>query len=342
MNAPTDTLIDNSLSGYLERLQTCCRKHFGSQVEVQNLSKLSGGASAETRRFILSDPNKRSSSAVILRTSSIQQGAEFSTSISKDCEAQIQKLCRSKGVPVPEIYFCLEEDDQLGEGYAMSCVEGETIPPKILRKDQYATARENMTDQCAQILANIHKIKPNDTTISLEDQSPLIQLEKLEQLYRQYNQLSPIFELAFKFLYKNAPKKHEITLVHGDFRNGNLVVNEQGIKSVLDWELCHWGDPIEDLGWLCVNAWCFGSELPVGGFGSMDALLERYSYYSGQQVDLEQVKYWQLFGTLRWGIICLFQLNCFLTGLNRSLELAAIGRRVSEVEIDLINLMEAL
>ena len=221
----------------------------------------------------------------------------------------------------------------------MSCVEGETIPRKILRDDIFSQARSALTDQCAQALAQIHQIDSSPLKAHLQDQSPLKQLNQLEQLYRSYQQPSAVFEVAFRWLEKYAPQEHRYTLVHGDFRNGNLVVDKHGIQAILDWELCHLGDPIEDLGWLCVNAWCFGSDKPVGGFGDMDTLITAYQQHSGTEVSYEQIRYWQVFGTLRWGVICLFQVNCFSSGLNRSVELAAIGRRVSETEIDLLNLI---
>jgi aminoglycoside phosphotransferase (APT) family kinase protein len=109
---------------------------------------------------------------------------------------------------------------------------------------------------------------------------------------------------------------------------------------VLDWELSHLGDPVEDLGWLCVKSWRFGIvDQPVGGFGTVDALLAAYETAGGGTVDPEHLHYWETFGTLKWGIICEMQCFSHLTGLVRSVELAALGRRIAEMEWDRLELI---
>ena len=118
-------------------------------------------------------------------------------------------------------------------------------------------------------------------------------------------------------------------IVHGDFRLGNLIVDGDGLAAVLDWELAHLGDPMEDLGWLCVKAWRFGGRGPVAGLGGYEELFAAYSEASGRPVDPAVVRWWEVLGTLKWGIMCIMQANAHLTGASRSHELAAIGRRVS-------------
>ena len=128
-------------------------------------------------------------------------------------------------------------------------------------------------------------------------------------------------------------------LVHGDFRNGNLIVGEQGLVAVLDWELAHLGDPMEDLGWLCVNTWRFGNpEQPVGGFGKLEELFAAYEA-AGGRADAQRVFWWQVLGTLKWGIVCEAMAQTWLSGDERDVEKAAIGRRASEAEIDLLALL---
>jgi aminoglycoside phosphotransferase (APT) family kinase protein len=132
-------------------------------------------------------------------------------------------------------------------------------------------------------------------------------------------------------------------LLHGDFRNGNLIVNTQsGIAAVLDWELSHQGDPAEDLGWLCVNSWRFGMpHKPVGGFGDYADLLAGYRAAGGGEIELARVRYWQAVGSLKWAIMCLMMYGAAASGHDISVERSMIGRRVSETEMDLLNLFEA-
>jgi aminoglycoside phosphotransferase (APT) family kinase protein len=133
-------------------------------------------------------------------------------------------------------------------------------------------------------------------------------------------------------------------LVHGDFRNGNLMIHpEGGLVGVLDWELAHLGDPAEDLGWICVNSWRFGQwRKPVGGFGGYQALLDGYAEAGGREIPLARLQFWQALGSLKWGVMCLMMYASFANGADPSIERAMIGRRVSETEIDLVRLMETM
>jgi hypothetical protein len=128
-------------------------------------------------------------------------------------------------------------------------------------------------------------------------------------------------------------------VVHGDFRLGNVMVGPDGLVGVLDWELAHLGDPAEDLGWLCVPSWRFGGPHPVAGIGTREELLSAYAAAGGGAVDPRTLGWWEAYGTLRWGVICVQQAATHLTGAVRSVELAAIGRRVCEVELDLLDLL---
>ncbi len=128
--------------------------------------------------------------------------------------------------------------------------------------------------------------------------------------------------------------------MHGDFRLGNVIVDDEGLAAVIDWELAHRGDPMEDLGWLCVKAWRFGSSEPVAGVGRYEDLFAAYEAAGGAPVDPETVRWWEVLGTLKWGIMCIMQASAHLTGMARSHELAAIGRRVCENEYDLFLALE--
>ncbi len=131
----------------------------------------------------------------------------------------------------------------------------------------------------------------------------------------------------------------ESVIVHGDYRMGNFLVDGSGLCGVLDWELAHLGDPAEDIGWLCARAWRFGGPGRVGGFGDLDQFLTAYASAGGETVDVERVRWWEAYATVKWAVICLLQASSHLSGSTRSVELAAIGRRVCESEWDLLGLM---
>ncbi|MFI6290722.1 phosphotransferase family protein [Nonomuraea sp. NPDC050790] len=244
-------------------------------------------------------------------------------------EAVLMRAAGEAGVPVPEIVAA-------GESYIlMARVEGETIPRRILRDDAYARARPLLAAQCGRALAAVHRM-PLDALPAQEDGDSLARWRDVLDLTGQPH---PVFELAFRRLAATRPNGSRRTVVHGDFRNGNLIVGPEGVRAVLDWELAHAGDPVEDLGWLCVKAWRFGEKPPVGGFGAYDDLVAAYERASGHAVDREALRWWETFGVLKWGVICVMQTMRHLAGGARSVELAAIGRRVCENEWDLLQLI---
>jgi aminoglycoside phosphotransferase (APT) family kinase protein len=286
---------------------------------VTGLRRLSGGASRETWSFALDgaplilrrDPPSAARSAGMLR------------------EAALFRAAAAAGVPVPELVDASDDAAILGSAFlVMAHVEGETIPRKILRDEAYAAARPKLARQCGEVLAKLHSIPLADVP-GLEDQD---QVAQYRAVLDGVGQPHPTFELAFQWLEANRPAANRRTVVHGDFRNGNLIIGPDGLRAVLDWELAHAGDPMEDLGWLCVKSWRFGVALPVGGFGSYDELIAGY----GGDVDREALRWWETLGTLKWGIMCIMQAVTHTSGAVRSVELAAIGRRVCEVEWDLL------
>lgn len=306
----------------------------GKRPLISQLQRLTGGAAAQTWAFVAEVSHE--SHALILRLGQDQQ--QFGAALPKQREAQLIEVARRSGVIAPEVLASLPAGNALGEGFIMRRLGGEALPQRILRDERYAGARARLTGQCADNLAAIHAIPVNQVAIPKLDADR--QIELYREAYLTYPLRSPVFEYAFRWLAQGSPEMQRETVVHGDFRNGNLLINEQGISAVLDWELAHIGDPMEDLGWLCVNSWRFGQrDRPVGGFGRREQLYQAYERASGHGVSADRVHYWEVFGTLKWAVICLYQAHVHLSGKEPSLERAAIGRRVSECEIDLVTLL---
>jgi aminoglycoside phosphotransferase (APT) family kinase protein len=260
-------------------------------------------------------------------------------------EVALLRAARSAGVPVPAVVLSGGDVDSdgiddrpLGRSWmVVERIEGETIPRRILRDQEFASARPLLTAQCGRALAAVHTIDPE----SVPGLDPTDQFERFRELLDAMGQPHPAFELGFRWLERNRPAPRADTVVHGDFRNGNLVVGPDGLRAVLDWELAHLGDPLEDLGWLCVRAWRFGASPRVAGFGDVDELVAAYEAAPGSTgtVDREALAWWETMGTLKWGVMCMLQAATHLSGTVRSVELAAIGRRVCEVEHDLLLLL---
>lgn len=313
----------------------------GDDVVVENLRTLTGGASRITSAF---DAVTRSGRrALILRAAPTADG-QFA---SMELEAAVQAAAAEAGAPAPYILVSSNSPAALGSPFLI-CDEiaGETIVRRIQRQLDPA-GRARLLTQCGQALAAIHRAR-TDAPELLERDEPAEWRRRLDEL----GTTTATFEWAFRWLAANRPAAGPRTLVHGDFRMGNLIVEGLGpsspsarpvLAAVLDWEAVHIGDIHEDLAWFCVRAWRFGAPagMAAGGLGSVEEFVSAYEQAGGSPVDRDALQWWLVLGTLKWGIICRYQAERHLSGQTRSVELAAIGRRVCETEWDILDLLEA-
>lgn len=318
-----------------EGLAEIVRAHIPGATDVSGLTRLSGGASQETWAFQAEGPEPLP--LILRRTPGGGPGKIGETALPLATEAALIGLADEAGVPVPPVRYVLAETDGLGGGFIMDRIEGETLGARIVRSDELADARPKLAHQCGEILARLHTV-PVDALPPLRRSPAAGEIKQYADIYKAHGHPHPVFDLALKWLLDNLPEEDRITLVHGDFRNGNLMIGPDGVRAVLDWELAHIGDPMEDLGWICVNSWRFGGvDKPVGGFGAREDMFAGYEAAGGPPVDPARVKFWEVLGTLKWGVMCTTMYEGFK--LDRSVERAAIGRRSSETEIDLLNLL---
>jgi aminoglycoside phosphotransferase (APT) family kinase protein len=301
-----------------------------------DLVRLTGGASRETWMLTLADRGEACHQLVLRR-----DPPEAADPVRMGREAAALRAAKAAGVPVPQLFGHSTEQpcDEIGSSFLlMEKLPGEALPQKLLRDDRYTAVRATLPYELGRTLARIH-----DMNIEEVDDFPCG--DQLDQLFEQYLESgppAPALEVAFAWLRGHPVIELRKTVVHGDFRNGNILVDESGIRGVLDWELVHLGDPMEDLGWLCVKTWRFGCSEPVGGFGSRADLFRGYEDESGVPPDAEAVHWWEIYGTLRWAVMCRIQANRALVQREgNTLELLAIGRRIAECEKDLLGMIGA-
>ena len=305
---------------------------------ISGLTRLTAGASQEIWRFNLVKDGAET--PVILRRA--PGGDRVSDSaIGPETEAALMRAAGKAGVPAPAIIYVMAPEDGLGRGYVMSFVAGETLGGRIARGEAFAHARTVLAGQCGAAMAAIHRIDPDEFPM-LKRVTPLEFVTQYLEGYKASAWPRPVFDLAFRWLLDRCPPPPESPrLVHGDFRNGNIMVGEDGLRAVLDWELAHVADPMEDLGWICANSWRFGVEnRPVGGFGLREELWAGYEAAGGVKVDPDRALFWEVFGSLRWGVMCCGMPPIFRT-VDPTVERAVIARRTSETEIDLLRLIAA-
>ncbi|HXC53432.1 MAG TPA: phosphotransferase family protein [Candidatus Limnocylindrales bacterium] len=328
-------------------LEQYLRGHGRPGVAVTSLRELSGGASCRVYAFELDCGPP----ALVLRLDRAGGGVQGTR---REEHALLDAASRA-GVTVPGVHQFGDEADGLGGAFfVMDLVPGEALARRLLRDERYAAARRALPAQLGRELARLHSIDLAQPSLSfLTARAPagedprryaLAEVERYRQILdvMSADQPYPLLRLTARWLEQNAPEVRRPALVHGDFRIGNVMFDERGLTAVLDWELSHVGDPIEDLGWLCVKTWRFGNDsLAAGGLCSREELLGYYEAAGGIGGAWSALSWWELFGNWKWAIICRMQAGRHTAGKWPDVELAAIGRRVAETEQEILSLMES-
>jgi len=235
------------------------------------------------------------------------------------------RLAGRAGVPVPALVLSSDDLD-IGRPFVLTeYVSGTSISRRILRGEEFEKARKNFAADCGCILAKLHAATDAAKDWPYEDPMHELERYRVEAAYP-----SPVLAAALHWLSKHRPAKSRLSPVHRDFRLGNLMMTPDGIVAVLDWETCHLSDPYEDLAWLCSRAWRYGSDRPVGGIGELDDLLEAYARQSGETIDLQRLRWWQVFAATRWGLASGARPRASSAG--DAMEEAAIARHVCKQE----------
>ena len=309
----------------------------GDGTEVLDAQRLSAGASRQTWRVEVRR-GARVWSVICQRER--PGGARAGTGLSG--EAALLGDLAERGVPVAAVLGvdarAAGVEDPLGSWILLEEVAGETVPRRVLDARPERAQRRALLRQMAGALAGIHRLPPSGR----HGLTAVDQVAAYRGILDVLGDPRPCFELAFAWLDANRPPRTATAdrVVHGDFRLGNVIVDDAGLVAVLDWELAHLGDPVEDLAWCCLRAWRFGSTEPAAGLGTVEEFLADYVAAGGAPVDPVVLHWWQVLGTLKWGIMCLVQAATHQGGSTRSVELAAIGRRVAEVDEDLLDLLD--
>jgi aminoglycoside phosphotransferase (APT) family kinase protein len=313
-----------------DSLAAVLRPILRTEVAIEDLRALTGGASRTTWAFDAVMPDARRS--LILRI-----GPPDEMHAGMELEARVQAAAAAAGAPVPHVLVADDSPAALGNPFLIcDAIGGETIVRRIQRQLDNA-GRTQLLGQCAQALAAIHRAEPNAPNLTREDQ-----LTEWRERLDAMADTTATFEWAFRWLSAHRPKPSPPGLVHGDYRMGNLIVDGSNLAAVLDWELVHIGEVYEDLAWFCIRAWRFGAgrDHAAGGLGGVEDFLCAYEQAGGAAIDRVAFHWWLVLATLRWGVICRYQAERHLSGQTRSVELAAIGRRVCETEWDVLTLLD--
>jgi aminoglycoside phosphotransferase (APT) family kinase protein len=310
-----------------EAFQRVLTDALGHEVEISEPVLLAGGASKEAWAV------DADGEPLLVRRAAV--GVIHRHTLSLADEFAVLQAAFAAGVKVPRPYGYIPELEGR-EAFVMERLEGETIGRRIVQRPELAAAREALPVQLAEELARIHAI-PLDTV-------PFLRPATLERMVEELDEIGephPAIELGLWWLREHRPPERPPVLAHGDYRIGNIVVDEAGLVGVLDWEFAHLDEPARDLAFGLVRAWRFGMDgLRLGGIGDTEPYVDRYNELTGFDVRAEELDYWELAGNVAWAVGCLTQAQRHLTGQDRSVELAILGRLGAEVEYEICHLLE--
>lgn len=301
---------------------------------LSGMARLSGGASMESWAFDWGDPAEQSG-YVLRRAPSADYVAD--RPYDHAAEAALVNAAHRAGVRAPEVVAVLAADDGLGSGYVMRRVAGDANPATIL-----AAPSPTLLTETAEALAQIHALPAAQVPAAIPVMDVAAALADLKARFADYGGDRPIIALAIKWCEDHLLSPAEpLVLVHGDYRMGNLLVDNGHLTAVLDWELAHRGDMHEDLAYGCMTVWRFGRpDLPAFGLGSLEAFFGAYRAAGGGEVDPARFRFWLVYRTLWWAMGCLGMGAAWRSGADRSLERVVVARRTAEQELDLLLLLE--
>ncbi len=322
------------------RLAGALQRHAGLHGRVEDLRRLTGGATKTTWSFDLVTGDGRRPMILQQTPNLPSPNGGSAPKLEAADDARVMIAARAQGVPAPTVLAILDGHDDLGRGYVTERIEGETLGRKVVSDPAYAPARAAMAAQSGAILAAIHAMPVAELSF-LKRLSPAQELSVYGDLLAHTGFRHPALEYALQWVRENLPTDWRDALVHSDFRTGNLIVGPEGIRCVLDWEIARIGDPMQDLGVLCMRTWRFGGRGEAGGFGSREDLYVAYELASGSPVDPDRVRFWEAFSNLKWAIGCVRRgLATRADGKPASVELCAVGRRMEEPLWDFFQLIE--
>jgi len=334
----------NHDAGFASALQRLVQQRLAPGARVSGLRPLTAGANKGTWAF---DVEREAACEGYILQLAADSGApdpdaqeQWIPHLDGTEEFRLMQAAQAAGVPVPSVRCMVAADDGLGGlGAITARIDGETLGVRVLREPQYAHARATMAAQCGRILAGIHRM-PAASVPFLAHNGVDETLALYRRVLDSVDWPLPALELALRWGAAHRPRVVRRTVVHGDFRTGNFIVGPEGVRAVLDWEVAHTGDPIEDLGYLCMRTWRFGGAGPVGGFGRREELYAAYEAESGVPVEPGDVRFWEVMGSMRWALGCVRRALSFRHQGRRRLEFAGVGRRLEEPTLDILDIIE--
>jgi aminoglycoside phosphotransferase (APT) family kinase protein len=318
-------------------------------VHVSNLYQIPGGASRETWSFDAgwSEAGQDRRQGFIIR-----RDPDASLLVTdRDVEFRVMDAVAAQGVPVPKMYW-LEQDGAWLERpfFVMERIDGcETSPQKMLMEPRFYQVRSLIAQRSVEILGRIHAVDWAAAGLQVlgvpEDERACaaMEIERWEAVVdRETLEPQPVLRAALRWLRKHPPAPaQKIVLVHADYRTGNFLCSSEGeIKGVLDWEMTHLGDPMEDVAWACIRPWRWLGDEQIGGLMDRSDFYRLYTEETGLSVDGDAIRFWEVLGNVKLAAIFLTGARSFCDGRTRSAMMALLGHNIGRLELEIMDLME--
>jgi aminoglycoside phosphotransferase (APT) family kinase protein len=315
------------------------------EIAVSNIARIAGGASRETWSF---DARWSENGATIERGFIARRDPPASLlSGNNELEFELYTQFAGSRVPVPPVYW-IERDGKALERpfFVMGRVPGATDARQLVTSPEFAEVRPTIAKQKPEILAGIHAFDPTRIT-SLEHppspgESASHEVARWEKVMRDDTlEPQPVLELAFSWMKRHLPPPPKrVTIVHGDYRTGNFLYDQSGITGILDWEMAHAGDPIEDVGWVVMKSWRWAGDDRVGGLSSRDEFVRLYEDAGGAKVDRDTLKFWEVFSNVKFATLFLTGTKAVIHGKTPDMLLAVTSFIQPGLEVELLELIK--
>ncbi|AWK76547.1 hypothetical protein CBI38_34845 (plasmid) [Rhodococcus oxybenzonivorans] len=289
LHAPASGDLGAALSKYIGDRR-------GRPVSVDGLRRLAGGTLHETWAFDVHD-SETGTEAFVLRR-------EFdNATLDGNLRTEFDLLCdlAARGIPVPRPFWCEVNDSPLGLPFMiLERIDGTDLRKALAGKGR-APDRVVLGHELVRLQAQLHAVPAPDSVG--EESSPSTEVERwATTIAEATSDPGPLITGALAWLRSHAPAADRVGVVHGDFKANNLLFGSDGRVTVLDWELAHLGDPLEDLAWTML--WTTSFDL-VGGLLSEDEYVRAYAVASGHAVDPQRLAFWRLHALVKLAAIFL-------------------------------------
>jgi aminoglycoside phosphotransferase (APT) family kinase protein len=302
-------------------------------VRVESLQRIFGGASRETYRFVLRyrQEGRETGRRLILRRD--PPGSLIETE--RYIEFNAYRAFHGTAVPVPEALWLEEDGRRLDYPFfVMEELAGFESSPQAIVGPPYDQHGAKLARQKWTILGAI--AKADSATLGLHGVMQPVAPDECWRRELDYWEAridedelcpQPIIRAAIRWLRRNPPPPAEkVGVVHGDFRTGNFLFDTEGeIRGILDWEMAHLGDPLEDLAWSINPVWRWAKDERAGGLAVNSEAIRIWEEASGLKANPEALHWWELFSSVKGQAIWVSSAKEFTDGKNQDMILALSG-----------------